>query len=195
MITHNPTNVVAAFEMLLEEIEAEIEFVNKLGARAFEARDYDRAREAADRADQITAFRDKANALRCEWDALMGQEADEDEDVDAHRRDFGRLARGLRTPEGAFRVPILQALVTLGGSAPMAEVLELVHQTMKDVLKDVDHQPLASDPDLPRWRNTAQWARAAMVKDGLMKSDSPRGIWEISDMGRQHLNAQSRAEQ
>jgi hypothetical protein len=32
--------MVAAFEMLLEEIEAEIEFTNKIGARAFEAREY-----------------------------------------------------------------------------------------------------------------------------------------------------------
>ena len=41
MIENNPTNLVAAFEMLLEEIEAEIEFTGKVGARAFEARDYD----------------------------------------------------------------------------------------------------------------------------------------------------------
>jgi predicted HTH transcriptional regulator len=41
MIENNPTSVVAAFEMLLEEIEAEIDFVNRVGARAFEARDYD----------------------------------------------------------------------------------------------------------------------------------------------------------
>ena len=30
MIQNNPTNLVAAFEMLLEEIEAEIEFTNKV---------------------------------------------------------------------------------------------------------------------------------------------------------------------
>lgn len=69
----------------------------------------------------------------------------------------------------------------------MADVLEKVLQAMQQVLKDVDYQPLASDPDLPRWRNTAQWARAAMVKEGLMKGDSPRGMWEISDAGRRHL--------
>lgn len=46
MIENDPTNVVAAFEILLEEIETEIEFVNRVGAKAFEARDYERAREA-----------------------------------------------------------------------------------------------------------------------------------------------------
>ena len=92
------------------------------------------------------------------------------------RRDLGRLARGLRTPEAAFHAPVLQSLVDLGGSAPMAEVLEKVRQQMEGILKDVDYQPLASDPELPRWRNTAQWCRAGLVKEGLIKGDSRRGI-------------------
>lgn len=189
MIENNPTNLAAAFEMLLEEIEAEIEFTNKVGAKAFEARDYDRARESLERVAQITAFRDKADTLRREWDTLMGHASEgEDEDEGRRaRRDLGRLARGLRTGEDAFRVPVLQALVDLGGSAPMADVLEKVRERMKGVLKDVDYQPLASDPELPRWRNTAQWCRAALVKEGLVRGDSRRGIWEISDAGRRFL--------
>ncbi|MHB8897346.1 MAG: winged helix-turn-helix domain-containing protein [Thermoguttaceae bacterium] len=192
MIENNPTNLVAAFEMLLEEIEAEIEFTNKVGARAFEARDYERAREALERAAQIVAFRGKADSLRCEWDNLMGRTTEEDEEEGrTERRDLGRLARGLRTPERTFRLPILRALVDLGGAGPMAEVLEKVRQAMERTLKDVDYQPLASDPDLTRWRNTAQWSRAAMVKEGLIEGNSRRGIWEISDAGRQFLQRQS----
>ena len=41
----NPTSVVAAFEMLPEEIEDEIEFVNRVGARAFEGPEYENAKE------------------------------------------------------------------------------------------------------------------------------------------------------
>ena len=29
--------------------------------------------------------------------------------------------------------------------------------------------------------------RSRLVKIGLMRSDSPRGTWEISDKGREHL--------
>jgi len=58
MIENNPTSVVAAFEMLLEEIEAEIDFVNRIGVRAFEGRDYEKAKEALERAAQVTGFRD-----------------------------------------------------------------------------------------------------------------------------------------
>lgn len=43
-------------------------------------------------------------------------------------------------------------------------------------------------------RNTAQWARNSMVKEGLMASDSPRGIWEITDEGEQWLEAQMKQE-
>ena len=39
-----------------------------------------------------------------------------------------------------------------------------------------------------RWRNAAQWARQSMIYDGYLKSDSPRGVWEVSDKGREFLN-------
>lgn len=72
-----------------------------------------------------------------------------------------RLPRGLRTPEDAFRRPILEALVELGGRAPIGKVLERVEQKMKGVLNQYDYEPLPSDPRSPRWRNTAQWCRRA----------------------------------
>jgi len=191
MIENNPTNVVAAFEILLEEIEAEIEYVNRVGARAFEARDYDKAKEALESAAQVTGFRDKVGALRREWETLFAREEDE-EGTEAHaeRRNLGRLRRGLRTREEAYYRPILEALQLLGGSAPMSEVLDRVLQSMKGVLQDVDYEPLASDPDMPRWKNAAQWARNSMVKEGLLRSNSPRGVWEISDAGVKFLQGE-----
>ncbi len=164
MIENTPTNVVAAFEMLLEELEAEIEFVNKIGAKAFEGRDYERARAALERAGQFTAFRDKVASLRKEWETLATTSYQ----------------------------PILKALADLGGSARMSEVLVRVEQLMRGVLKNVDYEPLSSDPETPRWRNTAQWARNSMVKEGLLKQNSPRGIWEISEARRQFLTRRER---
>ncbi|NLE58886.1 MAG: hypothetical protein GX616_11030, partial [Planctomycetes bacterium] len=138
-------------------------------------------------AEQITAFRDKVAALRKEWDALNHAETEEDEETRAERRNLGRLRKGLRTPEAAYYLPILKALVELGGSAKMQAILDKVHTAMKPILKDVDHEPLASDPDMPRWRNSAQWARNSMRQEGLLKDDSPHGIWEIADAGRARL--------
>jgi len=189
MIQNNPTNVVAAFEILLEEIETEIDFTNRVGSRAFEARDYDRAQEALEQAARLTAYRDKLAALRRDWDRLVPVVDEETEDTETteSRRNLGRLSRGLRTPEDAYYRPILQVLVQRGGSGQVGEVLEEVREEMKGILRDVDFEPLASDPHNPRWRNAAQWARNSMVNEGLLKSGSPRGVWEITEKGRGYL--------
>lgn len=191
MIENNPTNVLAAFELLIEELEAEVEFTNGIGAKAFEDRNYDRAKEALERAGFLTAFRDRVAVLRKEWDAFAATEAEEDEEAQAQRRNLGRLRRGMRTREEAYVQPILKALLVMGGSGRMADVVDRVGVLMKGVLKQVDFEPLASDPDAPRWRNAAQWARWAMVKDGLLKPDSPKGTWEITDVGRRALERSS----
>ena len=187
MIENNPSNVSSGFEMLLEEVEAEIDFFTRMGSRAFESRDFRKVDESRTQAEKVTAFRDKLAALRKEWDAISGSEAEDDEDTKAERRNLGRLRRGRRTPEAAYYLPILNALVELGGSAKMQEVLDKVHKSMKPILKDVDHEPLASDPDMPRWRNSAQWARNTMRQEGLLKDDSPHGTWEITDAGKDRL--------
>ena len=188
MIENNPSNVSSAFEMLLEEVEAEIDFVNGIGSKAFDGRDYDKAKEALGRAGVLTAFRDKVAGLRKEWkDIAAVGESQEDEETKAERRNLGKLRKGMRTPTEAYYQPILQALDEMGGSGQTADVLDRVGQIMKGVLKDVDYQPLASSPDNLRWRNAAQWARNSMVQDGLLKSDSPRGVWEITDKGREML--------
>ncbi len=150
MIENNPSNVSSAFEMLSEEVEAEIDFVNGVGAKAFGSRDYDKAKEALERAGILTAFRDKVATLRAEWETLAAvAEQEEDEQTKAARRDLGRLRCGLRTPEAAYREPILRVLAEMGGSGRIGDVLERVGQIMKPVLKEVDYDPLASDPDLP----------------------------------------------
>jgi hypothetical protein len=188
MIENNPSHVSAAFEMLLEEVEAEIDFVNGVGARGFESRDYEKAKEALERSAHLTLFRDKVASLRREWDELAARaELEEDEDTRAARRNFGRLRKGQRTPESAYYQPILQVLEEMGGSGKVGDVLDRVGEIMKPVLQTVDHDPLASDRANPRWRNAAQWARNSMVQEGLLRADSPRGVWQITDLGRSRL--------
>lgn len=187
MAENNPGNVFSAFEMLLEEIETEIDFFSRMGSRAFENRDFHKVEEARTQAETITAFRDKVSALRKEWESISDSEAEQDEETKAERRNLGRLRKGRRTPEAAFYLPILKALVELGGSGKLPAVLDKVHKTMKPILKDVDYEPLASDPEKPRWRNSAQWARNSMRKEGWLKGDSPHGLWEITDAGKERL--------
>lgn len=101
-----------------------------------------------------------------------------------------RLQHGLKTPEEAYRQPILQALVEMGGTGETGAVLDRVFELMKSRLNEFDLAPMPSDERTPRWRNTAQWCRHTLCEEGLLKSDSPRGVWEISDKGREWLAAQ-----
>lgn len=184
-----PTNVMAAFEILLEEIEAEIELTNQAGARAFENGDYARASRTLDQARELTQYRDQVVELRKQWSRLVPETDGDGDDVEAkeQRRNLGRLPRGMRTPEEAFFLPILRVLAAHGGSARASDVLDSVGEMMADALRDIDYEPLLSDPRLPRWRNTAQWARNTLVRDGYLKDDSPRGVWELSEKGRHYL--------
>jgi hypothetical protein len=187
----NSNEVNTAFEILLEEIELVANSLNEDGAAAFKTGSYDVARRLIDEAARLAGFREKVKALQKEWGSLVVNQPSYGLSVSyASGKATGskaRLPRGLRTPEDAFRRPILEALVELGGEANLNEVLDLVGAKMKAILTRYDFEPLVSSPKLPRWRNTAQWCRNKLASDGLMRSDSPYGIWAISEEGRKAL--------
>ena len=189
MTQNDPINVFAAFETLLEEIEMEIDFSNKAGADSFQRSDYDSVEQHREHARQATVLRDKFVDLRREWETLMASHQDREEEEAVHNEvpNLGRLKKGLCTPRAAFLRPILKALNEMGGSARMSDVLTRVEQLIRGVLKKVDYEPLPADGML-RWSKSAQWERYSMVKEGLLKSNSPHGIWEITEAGRKALN-------
>lgn len=94
------------------------------------------------------------------------------------------------TPQQAFRVPILEILVELGGSARKVVVEEKVYARMRNILKPADFKGHQSRTNQIRWKNSAQWSRAGLVEEGLMIPTSPRGVWEISEAGREWLAIQ-----
>lgn len=90
-----------------------------------------------------------------------------------------------RTPNSAYRRPILQALVEMGGKGRTNKVVERVGELMKSTLKRVDNDKVSSGE--VRWRNAARFERLTMTKEGLLKPDSPNGYWEITEKGRKYL--------
>ena len=183
--------VSIAFEIVLEELEGVVASLNLDGASAFQRGDYEVARSLVENATRLSDFRTRVHGLQREWENLFSP-AVPSVTTFAGRPTKGerrtRLRRGLRTPEDAFRRPILEALVELGGSGPMSDVLDKVGNKMRDVLNDYDLRTMGSQPSTIRWRNSAQWCRNTMVhQDGLMRSESPYGVWEISDKGRAYL--------
>lgn len=186
MARQDNTGVDAAFEMLLEEIESVIEEVNQSGGRAFSDSKLDVAQQILTQAQTLTDFRSSVVSLRQNWGVLYAVQDEEVKEI-VSKRDLGRLKKGLRTKEAFYYTPILQVLSDMGGRGEIGEVLDQVHAIVKDSLKPVDKEPLASDAKMPRWRNAAQWARWSMVKEGLLKADSPPGVWEITDKGSRHF--------
>jgi len=102
------------------------------------------------------------------------------------KRKYFKLKKGLRTPENAFRIPILQSLNELGGSALAKDVLQRVYQKMKEQLNEYDLLFLPFNSQ-KRWENTAQWCKYKLVKEGLISANSSRGIWEITEKGKEYL--------
>lgn len=184
---------MSALELLQEEVEREVERIGRAGADAFLSHDPVQVNATLARSESVMSFRGKVVALIKEWKALAEQvNRGTSEGTDTARRNLGRLRKGERTAENAFFMPILQVLSDMGGRGRAGEIVEQVGQVMEPVLRDVDYEPLESDRK-PRWQKAANWARRHMVDNGWLKSDSPRGTWEISDEGRARLNSGSRS--
>lgn len=96
-----------------------------------------------------------------------------------------RTRRGEKTPQDTYIIPILESIIESGGEGRANNILSMVEQKIKGILKDVDYELLPSGADI-RWRNTAKWVKSAMKNQGLLKSGSPHGIWEISEKGREY---------
>ncbi len=90
------------------------------------------------------------------------------------------------TPVEAYWLPTLLALVECGGRARRDEIVELVGKKMQSVLTPDDQELLPSGVEV-RWKNRVAWQRENMKRRGLMRDDSPQGIWEITDAGRKWL--------
>ena len=93
-----------------------------------------------------------------------------------------RLRKGVALPRNTYEVWILQSLYDLGGKARGREVIEAIQPKIAHLLTDVDHE-LVGNGSIPRWQNSAQWARNDLVNKGLLKENSGRGVWELTENG------------
>lgn len=99
-----------------------------------------------------------------------------------------RAQTGTILPDEEYEVPILTILDAHGGRAPTREVLDELGKRLAEQLMPADHETLASG-DI-RWRNRAQFVRLRLIEGGDMVKGSPRGLWEITDQGRDRLVAE-----
>ena len=103
--------------------------------------------------------------------------------------DRKRVPPGTLLAEEHYEVPLLASLVELGGSAPSREVIDLVGKKLADRLTEVDKGTLNSGGI--RWQSRVQFVRLRMIEQGLMLKETGRGVWAISDAGRDHVAKRS----
>lgn len=96
-----------------------------------------------------------------------------------------RVPKGSILPESDYELPILKALQHLGGRVPTSELIAQLEKELDPRLTEVDRDRLSSGG--VRWQNRAQFVRLKLIKKGEMVEGSPRGVWEISETGRNRL--------
>jgi hypothetical protein len=168
-----------AFALLAEALDNAEKRMRESAALALTEGDYEEANRLAARAKDIGDFRKKMEGLTNEWQELL---AGPPKKTRRHR-----LPPDQRTPLEEFFEPILEELVARGGRAKTREVLGGVHKRMRSMLKPGDSEPIPSNSRCLRWTSTAQSARYRLVKEGLLVDGSPRGVWEITERGREWL--------
>ena len=185
----NSINVSSAFVMLLEEVEAQFNLINSEVTKTLAQSEHDKAKQLVEQSKSVASFRNRIILLYGEWEEIFATpELEKSRESPVPRPKSRRLAKGLRTPEKEFYVPILQVLESMGGEGEASEVVESVGRLMEPTLRDVDYEPLTSSNGRPRWERTTHFARNKMVgREGLLREGSPRGVWQISDKGRSML--------
>lgn len=90
-----------------------------------------------------------------------------------------------RTPQVAFRRPILEVLAEMGGTGLVGDVLDRVRERMKDKLTEFDFTRISTGEE--RWRVYARWERKNMALEGLLAG--PHGYWQLTEKERGYLAA------
>ncbi len=184
-------DIIPTITALLDEIDSVVAQLNEQGARLFSEGNYDQARALLNKVESIMGFRGKVLCIKDNWKALrvpaiVKQALPGKGEAGAHTKSVP-LRPGLKTHLEAFRYPILEALDRLEVAGRVRDVFRIVEEIMSEQLNTYDYLPLPSDPNSVRWKTTAHWERYNMVQEGLLSGDSPRGVWEITDAGREAL--------
>lgn len=170
------TRVEQAFESFITELETIRAEIDSEIEQALQRKEYNRMGTLAQKAGQLCELIEKVQLLR----AGITPPAPAVESV--------RRARGAEdaTHQKAYTLPLLQALVDLDGEASREDVLKRVHELMKDKLKPADYEELPSGKGI-RWQTKVAWLRFELRKQGYLRADTSKGIWAITEQGRQYL--------
>ena len=198
--------ITQQFESLIGEMDAFIDNLNQEGAQKFSISDHVSTKIILERVEKLNHLRSRLEYLYDDFVSIQSGVKEPKVQADLFKsiknetdkiniksptqkiatsseQNPQKKPKIPKTPEEKYRIPILIALESLGGSAFCQNVLQIVEELMISELNETDMEGLKSDPKTKRWRNTAMWARNSMRVEGLLKSNSPRGVWELDEAG------------
>jgi hypothetical protein len=98
-----------------------------------------------------------------------------------------KAANGHKLPQKEFRNPLLLTLEEIGGAGSLDEIREALLPRVEARLSPADYTKVQTGE--ARWWNATCWERSDLVKEGYLRSDSPRGRWELSEEGRRKVRS------
>lgn len=101
-----------------------------------------------------------------------------------NRKDtISRPASGDKTPQYAFRDPIINILKKLGGQGNRLTILKELERVMAGQLTVFDKSDISSGT--VRWQKSAEWEVRVMREQQFLKpvSETPRGVWALTAKG------------
>lgn len=195
--------VQAELEQLSVEVTKLVETVRGEAAEAYKRGDVVAFERLDRQQEDMAGFAAQIEAMAKQWRALTRQgsasapisafppPAFEERVLDqvriAANAPAPRPARGERTHEKEFIMPILQVLHEAGGSARRADAIRRLNEIMGPRLTEFDKERY--DKGEIRWVGTANVAHFKMVAVGLLSAHSPRGVWEITPAGEALLRS------
>ena len=167
-MARNETDVLGAFDLILDEMQTDIEITTQQSRKAFRDKHYESTIRFAKQATDKTRLHDEIERIYQKW-------RDDFSLIDPSKR-----KRESRTRWQRFRRPILQILCDEGGTASRARVFERIPEYM--TLKDIDYEPTPSEPKNPRWYSSVDWTKYKLKELQCIR-DEVTGIWEITEIG------------
>lgn len=123
---------------------------------------------------------DGFGALVIELNARLGRSGPQGKSRRPHQ---SPRSTARRTGRSILREHIIEALRKLGGRAQSFEVVEQVGRQLEGRLLPGDKE-WRNGANCFVWQHNVHWERFRMIKDGLLRGDSPRGYWELEEERR-----------
>jgi len=177
-----------AFDTLISVIESAIKALNEKSAGLITNNQYQAARDYLAKAEEVTKLHLQVRALLDQWKKLdIALELAPEPVDEAFMTSSSRIKSGVAHGLSFYKMPILKALVKLGGSSKRKFIFDEVKANLAGQMNEYDLQNTAHSSRSIRWIHATAKAGDALEKEGCITRDRSKGEWTITEVGLKQL--------